>query len=198
MREKPVSPARLQKYIDFLYSIHENDSVNNKSNQASLSTIATNYAVSSAAPNALIKLGIITRESKYVWTWKEATRPTKTHALKLLDHLLHKNKKTLHVPIPEFAGIAQSLQTIADRLTELHINSERSLKRAKNALNGKLENETDLFRVDDQELYIAGQVAAGVYSTLNAGTFNPEDVSMSNETIAFITKDLMNKLRNKE
>lgn len=193
MREKPVSPERIEKYVEFINTVRMNSQHSNPHNIVSLSEIASNNAVSSAAPAALIKLGYVDRKSKTTWFWKTDS-PLREIALKVLDYLLHKNKKTIHVPIPEFAGIADTLTTIAERLAQLVVQNEKYNRGAKNSIK-QAEAETDLFRVDDQELYIAGQVASGYLSEFSDIRFN--DVENSAELINKMTIAIMNKLRNK-
>lgn len=230
MREKPVSQERIDKYIDFLFVVKNNSE--GTVQILTLSEIAKNSKVSSSAPSALEKLNIIEKKSKFVWIWKSETRPSKTIALKVLDFLLHKNKKTVHYPIPEFAGIAESLEHISERLIELAVQNEKWLRAHKNGLKSNEQEATDLFRIDDQELYIAGQIASALYKPMkicnhefiqvqtnerltnitseaqcrfcglkpNSTMIDPaltcfEDV---NEVVIKATKDLINKLRNKE
>lgn len=197
MREKPVSPARLEKYITFLLEVKKNNIEYNPNCPVTLSEFVKMHEVSSAAPSVLEELGFIKRLSKKEWRWttKAHNHLEKTIALKLLDFLLHKNKKTVHVPIPEFAGIADSLKTIADRLAEIYVQQQKSLKSPKNASAGN--SEADLFRIDDQRVYIAGQIASGIYSICDIENLRQGQVVDCNDLIIAATNDLLNKLRNK-
>ncbi len=165
MREKPVSLERIEKYVTFIGQVRNHSEENNPNNILSLSEIARSNNVSSAAPAALIALRYIDRKGKNVWNFN-TTKSLKEVALKVLDHLLHKNKKTIHVPIDGLAEVADSLKTIGERLADIYVQNSKLLKTAKNGLKSN-DTEADLFRVDDQELYIAGQIASGVYKAAN-------------------------------
>lgn len=162
MREKPVSQDRIEKYIRFLTSVFNASDNNDLTNLLTLSEIAKRFKVSSGAPKALHDMGIIQKQigSKNTWTWKGES-PSKVLALKVLNFLLHKNKKTVHVPIPEFAGIADSLKTIIDRLGEIYVQHERGLKTSKSGHNGNI----DLFRVEDQRLFLIGSLLPTIHSS---------------------------------
>lgn len=197
MREKPANEHAVARLIGFL-------------------TIIKFRAKSGAPPNSDIKLlikseGVAKRtfsdckalgifkveDEKY--TWLKQDQDLRKLALLILDYRLTKTKKTVHYPIPDFAGFAQSLEAIAERLAVLATQNEKWLKVAKNGLE-TINEPANLFRVDDQRLYIAGQIASVIYQDVH-NIHNDEfeaRIHSRNQKIVLATDDLMKKLLNKE
>lgn len=185
MREKPVSEKKIDNYIDFLFAVQ--GSSGGAPNTSTLSEVAKRYAITSSAPSALISLGIIKKETKSVWHWIADTRPSKKIALEVLDYLLHKNKKTVHFPIPDFAAISQSLERIVERMNYLAIHTERLLKTPKNDIIS-IDGKSDLFTIEEQRLLIANAIASGVYKSVNVCNHLMTAVSVGNKGSAAISK----------
>lgn len=193
MREKPVNPKTVERYIDFLNGVFDNQWPYEC--QVTITAIAMGDGVSKSAPTELVKMGIIQKDNPKRWIWTSNERPGKELALKLLDKLLHRNKKTIHVPLqPDFNGITASMQTVAERLAQIAVQNERILKRVKNE-DVAIASEFDLFKIDDQRLYLAGQIATGLYSSNSTDGMELKSI---NAQIVQTTDDLLLQLRNNQ
>lgn len=157
LREKPVKKEILERYRLFIEAVRWTEK---QTNILTLSQLANRYGINSSAPGTLIQLGFIKKENSKLWEWLKPEKSSEQCGLEMLNHLLNKTKKTIHVPIPDFAAIGESLKTIAERLAHIAVQNERLLKSDK---TGVKSGDADLFRVDDQRLFIGGQIASGVY-----------------------------------
>lgn len=194
LRQKPANEEALQKLISFLFEI-KSFAHNTPEQRIDVKYSIKTYQVAKRTFSDLKALKIITEQGdKIEFISKEDLRKI---ALKVLDYRLKKTKKQIHVPIPEFAGIADSLKTISERLEQLAVQNEKWLKTHKNSLVSNVEN-SDMFRVDDQRLYIAGQIAGNIFK--ESFQYNNEcDVQVIDRASNFIvqaTDDLINKLLN--
>jgi hypothetical protein len=200
MREKPVTESTLQKYCGFLAAIERTSLPFINEEKDSLSAIAKLHQVSSSAASAIVKLGFVEKgETRNVWHWNRKNKHIPLMAFQLLDYLLHKNKKAQVTPIPGLADISDSLKAISDHLVHIAVQNEKLIKSLTTGQITEIKSG-DLFRVDDQELFIAGHIASGVYEAGFQHMMNPRDAACyetSNMMIIEATKDLMNKLRNK-
>lgn len=193
LREKPANEYALNNLIDFLNDMWlgcQNNLKNDVQNSIK------HFKVAKRTFYDIVKLGIVkvdpNDKDRQIWLKEEPTRRT---ALQILDYRLKKTKKTLHVPIPDFSGIADTLQTIGERLAQLTVQNEKWLRTNKTT---QITNEpADLFRVDDQRLYIAGQIASGVYSQIDY-TDAIDQFEERNDKIIKASDDLMNKLLKKD
>lgn len=93
--------------------------------------------------------------------------------------------------IPEFAAIANTLNTILEKLNIGIVQNEIALKRSKSALNST--DIPELFRIEDQRVYIAGQIAGNINHN-----FYFQDFRLANRQIIEATDDLICQLRIKE
>jgi len=215
MREKPVPEKTITKYIDFLYSVKENALPYQC--QVSLSEIAINFSINKTAPKAIEKLGMIKKVSTTRWEWlgDPDVWPDKELALKVLDFLLHMNKKTMHTPIlPDYAtdiaAITKTLGEIRDNLTETNkaVNGLRTarLNRQKDIPpfpSEQIHGET-LFTEADQRFGILKAISSGIYGAIFGGSepspqkfLLDKKYQLINDIIIRSTEDLMNKAFNK-
>lgn len=190
LREKPANEAAIARLIDFLSEVQF--ITTRHGYELDLKYLQDSNKVAKRTPSDLKVLGIIENKDT-AYKWKGGTDLRKI-ALKILDHRLQKNKKTVHFPIYGLQGISQSLETITDRLAQLLVQNERLLKSPK---IGQISEDVDLFKVDEQRLFLAGQIANGLYSGVNHQTRSDETLLKLNETIVWATDDLMKKLLNR-
>lgn len=202
MREKPINQASLHRTIQFLKNLK---TVCDYDAPISLSTLVKEHGIASGTGSACFHEMIIETigKNKFKWLPKmtnmagdNSEEVFKHLALQIKDRLLHKNKKTIHTPInPDWATVITHLKEISDKLSISLQQNESVLKRIKTDIKG---NDQDLFKVDDQRLYIAGQIASGIYSNTTINPLNEicnqKDTDDVNNYIVNLTDDLMNKL----
>lgn len=198
LRQKPANEQALGRLIDFLLDLRNKTSPT--SSIINIGETEKMWSVSNRTFSDCIKLKIIIRSEikPEKFLWQKGQVSTRILALQILDHRLKKTKKQIHVPIPDFAAIADTLQTIGERLTQLAVQNEKWLKRNKNEDIAVASD--DLFRVDDQRLFIAGSIASGIYKEAFKYIQNPDDGAAIGSTSDFIisaTDDLISKLLNK-
>lgn len=191
MREKPVSEVTVDKYIDFLFNVQK---LSDNAAQVTLRKLTELNNITAYAAVAIVKLGIIEKhKEKGSWTWKVG-RPSKQMALQLLDFILHQRKKTIHTPImPDWASIAKALDNVSEKLAVITVQNNNALKRLKIAPNQTGE-KADLFRVDDQRLFIAGQIASGIYHSDFFNSLAEQHIQQANDYIVRATDDLITQL----
>lgn len=194
IRQKPANQQAVQKLEGFVISLK---GTLDKGEPPNFSARQSKYGVSSSTTSACKALGIIKKEgNKYVFKSEETPG---TIALLILDYFLKQNKKTMRGDvIPNFEALTRTLGNIVEKLTLLTVQNEVGLKRLK---QGNTAPETsDLFRVDDQRLYLAGQIAAGIYDRVFPFVLNPSDgasIQETNRMIVEATDDLLLQLRAK-
>lgn len=187
LREKPANELAVQRLTSFLKWIRYHSTQTPQS--VNVEYFIQSEQVAKRSFSDLKRLGIVkVNKESITWVSKDDDR---TLALKILDYRLKKSKKQVHVPIPEFAAIGESLKTIAERLAVITVQYEKSLKQSKNI---EITGESDMFKVEDQRLYIAGQVAAGIYSDFKGTTITAQAIEKTNKTIVSITDDLIRQL----
>lgn len=194
MREKPANEGAIARLIGYLNDVY----LTSKANSTTFSAFELHkyHQVAKRTTSDCRRLKIFQVNEDKTVTWLDEDQPARFMALRILDYRLKKTKKTIHVPIPDFAGIADTLQTIGERLAQLAVQNEKWLKRAKNDENG-LATEGDLFRVEDQRLYIAGQIASRIYK--DSFEHNPDQsISRASDFVIKATDDLMKKLLNND
>ena len=150
-RQKPANKkavAYLETYLNALKNGIKNPSVEA-------------YKVAKRTPGDLTAMKITKKENGNV-IWLAGDKDLGVIALEVLNHRLKKTKKQIHVPIPEFAAIGDTLKTISERLAHITAQTERTLKRAENSFID-VELKSDLFTVDQQRLEIAAAIASAVY-----------------------------------
>ena len=196
MREKPANEQAINRLNAFIGDLY----LRIIGNVAELKPgpLMNNYHVASRTMGDLKALKIIKQDGKkYTWLGTEevTNQYLRRISLLVLDYRLKQTKKKVHYPFPELAAIGETLKDISERLVQIAVQNEKSLKTPKNDFK---TNTEDLFRVDEQRLYLAGQVAGGVYSILNQGKITFQQISDFNDVIINITDDLYNKLLNKQ
>jgi hypothetical protein len=161
MREKPANEKAVNNLIEFLKMVRFG--LTGTPPTEFISKWQEDYQVAKRTKSDLTTLNIITKNADGSYKWNVGDN-FRVIALRVLDHRLKKTKKTVHFPFPEFAGISDSLKEISQRLVELAVQNEKWLRTHKNP---QITNEpADLFRVDDQRLYIVGQIASGIYKNV--------------------------------
>lgn len=160
LREKPANEVAVEKLINFLAEAEV--TLKTENIKYDFSEIIKSNGVAKRSFSDLKALKIVKHEAGKKPEWIGREQPLRITALQILDYRLKKSKKAIHVPIPDFAPITDSLKTIAERLAHITLQHERLLRTPKNAIN---ETDVDLFRVDEQRLYIAGQIASAVYKS---------------------------------
>lgn len=157
MREKPANEQAITRLVRFMKDV----------NMAAISGLQLDVAYSLKQTGAakrsfsdLKKLGIITVDDDKKIKWISLHLNFRSLALQILDHRLKQSKKTVHFPIPDLSPLTDSLETIVERMNQLLVQHERLLRQPK---NNETRPDADLFKVDDQRLFIAGQIAAGLY-----------------------------------
>jgi hypothetical protein len=213
MREKPVSEKTITKYIDFLYSVKENALPYQC--KVSLSEISTNFSINKTAPKAIEKLGLIKKISTTKWEWlgDPDVWPDKELALRVLNHLLAMNKKTVHTPIwadyaADIAAITQTLSEIRDNTSETNKSIDRIKSSRANRqkdlpaiASEQIHGET-LFSEADQRFGILKAISSGIYGAILGTTtatnfLKDKRYQLINDIIIASTEDLMNKAFNK-
>jgi len=196
MREKPVSEKTINNYIDFLYSVKENALPYQC--QVSLSEIVTNYAINKTAAKAIQEIGFIKKISTTSWEWlgDKEVLPNKEMALRVLDYLLHKNKKTVHTPIPELSqDIAETLKQIRDNIAStnevIQRNSLARSKRSKDLPGEQVHGET-LFTEADKRFELIKAIAPGFYSSIGDAQNFTEKMEKASKRIIQAADYLLN------
>jgi hypothetical protein len=197
IRQKVANEQAVAKLEGFLLSLKLDLDEGNPGN---FSSRQKQFNVSNSTTAACKALQIIGKEgSKYKF---KSQQPPRTLALLILDYFLKQNKKTMRGDImPDFEPLMHALGNIFEKLNILTVQNEVSLKRLKTGLNGNYEN-TDLFKVDEQRLYIAGQISSGIYFDHNQQTvrepvdiWNDEHIEKINNRIVYATDNLLANLR---
>lgn len=193
LRQKPANEAAISRLINFL-----NDSwltlKSDKIKKYNFTELMESHGVAKRTFSDCRALGLIKIEAGKKPEWINKEEPSRHMALRILDYRLKKTKKQVHYPIPDFAAIGESLKEITDRLIYLSVQNEKWLKTHKNYENSNV-SESDLFRVDDQRLYLAGQIASGVFSNEAILNYSPEQFEIINKNIVTITDGLILKLK---
>lgn len=185
MREKPANEAVVQRLIDYMNRISWQ--LKGEGADVDFKYLQKEFGVAKRTYSDLKALKIISFENKrHVF---KAALDLRTLALKILDYRLKKNKKTVHYPIPGLADIADSLKQITERLMQLSVQHERLLKQPKNDIKG---SDQDLFRIDDQRLFVIGCLLPSVHS--NTSAYPHTGMKDRNFLAIEIADDLLNQL----
>lgn len=172
MREKKVKQSTIDRYINFLEMVKSSALPNQT---VSLRWIADKGHIAQAAPKALEQLGIIQKEGKY-WHWLKGT-PTRKMVLEILDHSLTKTKKTVHFPIPELAGIGDTLKEITERLIYLTAQNEAGLKRLKTSVSEPGHILPTIFTEQQQKFEVAKELYKSIFNINFSLNCTPESTS---------------------
>lgn len=208
MREKPANEAAVQRLISFLKMVQFQAKGN--PNIINFNSLQEDEGVAKRTASDCRALDIIKADgNKTIWIPKEPV-DFRLLALKILDHRLKRTKKTIHFPIPDFAGIADSLKEISERLMYLTVQQEKFLKTAKTGQIESADNSATLFTEEQQRhkdrVYLLGQIAGSYFSDLtpynssdpevNAST-DQANISARSKTVFNIVDNLLEKLYTK-
>ncbi len=201
MRIRKANEAAINKTLNFLNALqHKCDGTDFTEYTTSQLHIA--FQVSKSTYSVCKKLSIV-KETPIGIEWIKE-QPNWEMCLQILGVLLEQKKKEVVMPIStEWLNLSEVLTDISEKLT-IGINQQKSV------LNRPILplKESSLFSDQEQrqkdEVYIAGQIASGIYFDHNQETirepvdiWNDDHIEKVNNRIIFATKDLLNKLRNK-
>lgn len=181
MRQKSVTFKTVNKYINFLNAIKNH----NKDHKlpTPIEQLVADFNINKTIIKALEVLNIIKRNSKTSWEWL-ADEPDKKMALTILDYLLHLKKPQQPALLPEYiTQITSLLKEISEKLTP-HQTIEESGEKG--------------LKISDR-IYLAGQIASAVYGEFGINTTGITDpaIKTTNDTILFITDNLLSKINGK-
>jgi hypothetical protein len=191
MRQKAPKESTVNKYINFLLSVHDY-SIGNFENGSNLRLLAANCYINKNVAKAIVELKIVDIDGKG-WHWL-SFKPDRTLALTVLDYLLVKNKKQVHTPLAGMEAFTTAIRqhTEAIQRNSLEINS--GLRTLKNRSN---DNTPDLFKIDSERLFLAGAIASGIYHGDFFNSLSQQHISQANDYIVEAVDDLLTKLKAK-
>lgn len=139
--------------------------------------LQTKHAVSKSTYSVCQKLEVIVNQ-----TWNNAFDADRKTAIKILEFLRQQSDKQSDQPISDL-WIAE-IAAIKLLLSEVRDNSKRK------------DNRSEGFKISER-VYLAGQIAGGVYNRVFPFILNPSDGASFDEAnimIVKMTDDLINKL----
>jgi DNA-binding transcriptional regulator YhcF (GntR family) len=191
MREKPANKEAVINLTNFVKWIRYHSTQSPES--VNVEYFISSEKVSKRSFQDLRRLGIVevTKQDGFTLiNCKSKEKDDRKIALQILDFRLKKSKRTVHYPIPDFAAIGESLKEITERLVHLSVQNEKWLKTHKNYENSNV-SESDLFRVEDQRLFIAGHIAGECFKE---GRYE-EGIEAATDYVIKITDVLLSKLK---
>lgn len=201
LREKKVHPQTLRRTSSFLRTLFHK--CHNKE-KFTLSTLTKEFQIASGTGAACIRQNIIKKIDAgfYQWIWpNELTSDEYTKlALLIKDQCLVMSKKSTHTPInPDWLPLMNAVKELTNVMNVGMVQQEKLLKEIKTLNSPNLKDVSgDLFRVDDQRLYIAGQIVSSVYYGLSSSPNTSNSYSLANDTVIAATDDLMKKRLNRD
>lgn len=190
MREKKCLESTVDKYINFLIAVKANE--NDK--YASMDYLIEQHKINKSVRKTLITLFIIDYKSNNFWHYL-SFEPDRKLALTVLDHLLEKGKKSRHTPIAGMEAFVTAVERNTEAINRNAIEVNKLLKTRENRLG---DNTGDLFRVDSDRLYIAGQMVSLFRDAFEYNQVGDEQaISRTSDFIIRATDTLLLKLKAK-
>lgn len=175
MRVRSVNEKAVGKLINFLTELKTDI---DQGLYVTAGFLQTKHGVSKSSYSACRKLNIITAEQK----WNIFFKPDRQTAIKILELLRQRSDKQVDAPISDLW--VQEITAIKGLLTEVRDNTK------------KQNNRSEGFKINER-VYLAGQIASGIYDRVFPFILNPSDgasVEETNNMIIKATDDLLLKL----
>lgn len=194
MRYRSPNEKAVAKLLNFLNALQQKCDGTDFT-EFTTTQLHKSFSVSKSTYSVCKKLGIV-KESKEGLEWvKEA--PNREMCLQILSVLLEQSKKEVLTPISQdWQALNEALRDISEKITI-------GITQNKNRLDGfKMpQKQTTIFSEQEQRqkdrVYLAGQIANGIYSGRVCGDLQPHTIAIISNTVLNATDHLLNKLYSK-
>lgn len=141
MRERKVTDATIERYMFFLNSV---SAISGYESRKTIAEFAKEKRINKSVVPAIIQLNFVETISRNKWNWL-LPKPNKEMVLQILDLLLHKKKKTIHIPIvPEWATMVTAVNQLTDRMGVYLTQNEKSLRGTKTPLLDRALQQSEM------------------------------------------------------